>query len=508
MSSTGSVLYICDAPSHLDFGIDCQSYETGPKFRGVSMIPPGLHLVYFGTGLGARQGFFFFCEGNELVVRSWDRVNEEITATNVLSEESTKELESALYRGLLNDQLGPYPLAQHHTWLNLTCCVSSRVLERSGCTPGISIVLDSLTKDSDPPIQPGLSKAFVVDATTCTPQFANISLVESRLKESILKDYSTQTKAESLTSLFRDKSRVLEELVETFFDQSWSDLLGEAQLAFMLFLLLFSAPALEHWKSVVNLVSSSESAVKSRPQFTSDFIKSFHSQLNFTPSDFFDMELSRENFLRPTFSALFAALSGDDLAAPLREVVRRMLKFVSEKFHIYQSDDGMRFAAGRDTDDMFNLISEDMPVVVSLGDQLDFNNEEASSTSTSSFTRQSLVSQEKQLYETIQQKWDQYLLSPIPLSTTPETLVDTDTCHLHLKTTNYSKPSVSAEAGAMSPTERETELFRWRYPLLYDAMRLSAGKEDMVMTAVRILETSNCPIARREAQFFVEHEEA
>ena len=505
MSSTGSVLYICDAPSHLDFGIDCQSYETGPKFRGVSMIPPGLHLVYFGTGLGARQGFFFFCEGNELVVRSWDRVSEEITATNVLSEESTKELEGALHKGLLNDHLGPYPLAQHHTWLNLTCCVSSRVLVRSGCNPGISIILDSLTKET--PSQPGLTKSFLANGTTCTPKFANISLVESRLKESILNDYSTQTKAESLTSLFRDKSRVLAELVDTFFDQSWSDLLGEAQLAFLLFLLLFSAPALEHWKSVVNLVSSSESAVKSRPQFTTDFIKSFHSQLNFTPSDFFDMELSRENFLRPTFSALFAALSGDDLADPLREVVRRMLKFVSEKFNIYQSDDGMRYAAGFDNDENFNLISEDSPVVVSLGSELDFYNNEASSTSTSTSTRQSLVSQEKQLYETIQQKWDQ-LLSPGPLSASPEMLVDTDTCSPQPKTNFSTVPSVTAEAEVMSPTERETALFRWRYPLLHDAMRLSAGKEDMVMTAVRILETSNCPIARREAQFFVEHEEA
>ena len=82
----GAVLYICDAPPNLDFGIDCMNYETGPNFRGLSMIPPGLHFVYFSTGLGSRQGFSIQCEENDFIVRSWDTQNEEISADNVLSE--------------------------------------------------------------------------------------------------------------------------------------------------------------------------------------------------------------------------------------------------------------------------------------------------------------------------------------------------------------------------------------------------------------------------------------
>ncbi len=29
--------------------------QTGPQFKGVKMIPPGLHLAHFGTGEGEKQ---------------------------------------------------------------------------------------------------------------------------------------------------------------------------------------------------------------------------------------------------------------------------------------------------------------------------------------------------------------------------------------------------------------------------------------------------------------------
>lgn len=40
-----------------EFGIGMRSYGIGPNFRGVKMIPPGLHLVTYGTGM-ERVGVF------------------------------------------------------------------------------------------------------------------------------------------------------------------------------------------------------------------------------------------------------------------------------------------------------------------------------------------------------------------------------------------------------------------------------------------------------------------
>ena len=45
-----AILIITDAPPSIEFGIDCTTYQTGPKFSGVNSIPPGLHFIYYSTG--------------------------------------------------------------------------------------------------------------------------------------------------------------------------------------------------------------------------------------------------------------------------------------------------------------------------------------------------------------------------------------------------------------------------------------------------------------------------
>lgn len=36
--------------------------QTGASFKGVKMVPAGLHFVHIGTGMGEKQGFFFSLE--------------------------------------------------------------------------------------------------------------------------------------------------------------------------------------------------------------------------------------------------------------------------------------------------------------------------------------------------------------------------------------------------------------------------------------------------------------
>ncbi len=43
----GGVLYVADTPVGTEFGIDYNSWNTGERFKGVKMIPPGLHFVFF-----------------------------------------------------------------------------------------------------------------------------------------------------------------------------------------------------------------------------------------------------------------------------------------------------------------------------------------------------------------------------------------------------------------------------------------------------------------------------
>ena len=43
----GGVLVILDMPVGTEFGIDYNSWNIGPRFKGVKMIPPGVHFIHF-----------------------------------------------------------------------------------------------------------------------------------------------------------------------------------------------------------------------------------------------------------------------------------------------------------------------------------------------------------------------------------------------------------------------------------------------------------------------------
>ena len=45
----GATVVILNMPKGTEFGIDYNSWEVGPKFRGVKMIPPGIHFLHYSS---------------------------------------------------------------------------------------------------------------------------------------------------------------------------------------------------------------------------------------------------------------------------------------------------------------------------------------------------------------------------------------------------------------------------------------------------------------------------
>ena len=43
----GCVLFLMEYPIGSEIGIDLQSWNVGEKFRGIKMIPPGMHFIYY-----------------------------------------------------------------------------------------------------------------------------------------------------------------------------------------------------------------------------------------------------------------------------------------------------------------------------------------------------------------------------------------------------------------------------------------------------------------------------
>lgn len=123
----GAIFIILNVPVGTEFGIDMKIWNTGEKFRGIKMIPPGIHYVFFTSvsettdDTGPRTGFFHNFKTGEVLVKKWDKLKACISQDNVTEEEIVGLKENMK---LLDSFLGPYPYDIHEKWLNLSSHLS------------------------------------------------------------------------------------------------------------------------------------------------------------------------------------------------------------------------------------------------------------------------------------------------------------------------------------------------------------------------------------------------
>ncbi|KAF9359812.1 a1-alpha2 repression [Mortierella sp. AD094] len=154
----GAILLVLDAPhNQLEFGIDVNCWNTGPRFKGIKIIPPGAHFVYYSlhntksaksntdessqeagtvevteggaTGGDVRIGFWHQFESGEVVVMKWNAYNEEM--------ELEKDHEQiARYKAGIQEFdpfLGSYPLlppeSTYPAWVKLANHIKKTTIE-------------------------------------------------------------------------------------------------------------------------------------------------------------------------------------------------------------------------------------------------------------------------------------------------------------------------------------------------------------------------------------------
>lgn len=491
----GSILVISNVPQGLDFGINCMSFETGPKFKGLSSIPDGLHFIYHSAGMAARQGFFWRAQPNEVAVREWDSTEEHICSANKLSKDSLSTLVQQLKNGDLNSYLGPYQVAEHHIWLNLSCFMNEKVLLKANC-PIEEIVYPSeahdletlsISNSSNKHMKSANIQPKVASRTEGNfARFVNIGAAEVRLRDNLYESTDHNRRARDLTSLYIDKSLILDDLVEREYESNWENILGELQLSFLLFLLVFCYDSLEHWKKLVDTICRSEKTLITKPEFTVAFIRILYEQLNFSPADFFANELSKDNFLRPAISSLFENLKqpAGVLNSSVIEHKRRLLTFFQKKFDLFQ-DPGEEWKLGSKFTDLncdeHNSGDEDKPTVV-----------DASEFEASNYRIGVEIDNETHINKVID------MTAPVEVDSSGPAGTD--------------KPMTSVQI--------EIAMFSWRYPNLFDSMRAGGLNEDFEMAAVRILSemdtaavtenssilTDALKLARLESKLFLEEE--
>ena len=277
----GAILVMTNLPSHLllEFGIDFNAWQTGPKFKGLKLIPPGLHYVHYSVQSkqqgqsqsiaqqSLRSGFFHDFKSGELMVRKWNNDQESFELLQD-PEELARFRHSILE---LDPFLGPYPLVAdpstghrntYQEWLSLTRYISSTVLTQI-LPEGLCIYSMHMTsKFSDVPDE------RLKDLQSSSLDHERLHFTDFDLKKSFPQDVSGQERSKYA----RDKSWLLESLLtqcpatltSSRQDTSESSLLGELELSFILFLVAQVFDGFEQWKSLIHLFCYSSEALETR----------------------------------------------------------------------------------------------------------------------------------------------------------------------------------------------------------------------------------------------------
>ncbi|XP_054718335.1 protein AAR2 homolog [Uloborus diversus] len=313
----GGALIVLNLPVGSVFGIDMKVYQVGDKFKGLKMIPPGLHFIYYSAvskdGCTApRTGFFHFFSPKEIVIKKWDASNEDLSSIQASQEEKDR-IQSNLKD--LDKNLGAYPYQTLKQWKCLTCNISESLIKRLQPTSGVINSVTQLIPLSYPAkenAEPGSStgKRFKSLEDKYLPEMKKVPGTEIRFTEIPEMRYPEGSSAAEITKHNMDTTYVLEELLKKY--ENDDDLLGELQLAHICFLIGHVYDAFEHWKNLVHTLCTVDSGLKKHNALLTTLLTILHYQLKEIPTDFFVDITSDNNFLLNTLQVFFANIKESD----------------------------------------------------------------------------------------------------------------------------------------------------------------------------------------------------
>ncbi|CAG0887788.1 unnamed protein product [Darwinula stevensoni] len=354
----GATLVFLDVPKNTEVGIDMNSWTVGEKFKGIKMIPPGIHFIYYSAvskegQVAPRTGFFHVFRRKELLVKNYDPHLEDIPPEpphpNLVQrlKDNLKELDCFL---------GPFPYDSWKKWISLTGHISEDLIKNQepicgkissapNLIPFTNEERKQLQRDWIPPDfsnrGPGWEEKLL-------PQMKKVPGMEMRFTPLPEKRYPQGSTPAEITKHCMDSSFCLDKMLENH--RIPEDLLGEFQLAFVCFLVGYVYEAFEHWKQLIQLFTTCDEALKTRPEFFLQFISTLHFQMKEVPSDFFTDIVAGKNFLRDCLHTFFANINatGDVLDAKLRTRAQKFREHVEATFEWEFSEEG----------------EEDLPVIV------------------------------------------------------------------------------------------------------------------------------------------------
>ncbi|XP_030753961.1 protein AAR2 homolog [Sitophilus oryzae] len=339
----GGFFILLNVPEGTEFGIDLKSWNTGEKFRGIKMIPPGVHYIFYSStshgDVAPRTGLFHYFRPSEIVVKKWDK-EKECLSTEEVSDEDIVGLKENIRA--LDSFLGPYPYDIWEKWKKLTSSISENVLKKLIPLNGevhSALELEYCTDNNRKDIQQSASKPS-------TPKHAQklYNEYEDDLLPNLKPKYGTNlqfsifppnyypvgSSPAEITKHSLDCSYLFEQLLSTY-DRP-QDILGELEFCYVCFLVGHSLEAFEQWKKILGLFCSCDDAIKKYRQLYNKFLSIIELHVMEIPEEFLADIVSNRNFVYVKLRNLFSFIKECDVDGTLKCKADRLRKNLTEQY--------------------------------------------------------------------------------------------------------------------------------------------------------------------------------
>ncbi|KAM0729382.1 Protein AAR2-like protein [Formica fusca] len=340
----GANLILLDVPKGTDIGIDMKSWNTGSNFKGIKMIPPGIHFVHYSAinklgEMAPRIGFFHDFKKCEFLVKKWDSKEEDISSESV-PEETIQRLKDNLRE--LDRYLGSYPYEIWKQWQELSSRITESLMTR--CSPLCGYVRSALELE---PCSDALRPRSGEESNSRRRRSGKLTMedkeeellpnlkprpgTELRLTEISDKHYPDDATPSEITQHSLDSSYVLHGTLKKLREPV--EIIGEMQLTFICFLVGQSLDAFEQWKKLVSLICGVDNAI---PQYRSiyiEFLQVLEIELLYVPEEVLCDIVANNNFVYHNLCKLFGNIeSNSKVNGQLKFYVKRLQDRLTTKF--------------------------------------------------------------------------------------------------------------------------------------------------------------------------------
>ncbi|KAL3279179.1 hypothetical protein HHI36_016692 [Cryptolaemus montrouzieri] len=347
----GGVLIFLGVPVGTEFGIDFKSWNTDERFRGIKMIPPGIHYIFYSatssTGdISPRSGFFHNFQRGEIVLRKWDMDKEDMSDKLGTDEEISNFRHNLK---AMDNFLGPYPYDIYEKWINLIENVTGNLvsqliphsgivrsaLELEGCSDADRPRVDKngiSTSNFKKKKRMRLSSSSAEDAEDqLLPIMKAKSGTALRSTEFPEKHYPEGSTPSDITQHSLDSSYVLENMISKYKEPS--DIIGELQFSFICFLVGHSLEAFEQWKRLINLFCSCEVAITKYRRLYDLLLNTLKLQVTEIPEEFLADIVSNNNFFYMKVRDLFRNIQSSNVDGNLKSKMNRFKEYLTETYN-------------------------------------------------------------------------------------------------------------------------------------------------------------------------------